>query len=181
MCDTLAQTFKDYRRHDTFADIVTCLQPKLYAFAHRMLHDHDEAQDVVQECMVRIWMHIDKYDADKPFITWVYAICSHLCLDALKQRKRYCPLEDTAVQIRDTEQAERNLERKDIDHCLKVATATLSPKQKLVFTLCELEELSIAEVCGITHLSYLQVKSNRYWAKKSMIKQLKKMGIDGKE
>jgi RNA polymerase sigma-70 factor (ECF subfamily) len=61
---------------------------------------------------------------------------------------------------------------------VKVLTNGLSSKQRLVFTLCQLEGLSAAEVEQITGMNVLQVKSNLYVARQRIRKRLKELGYE---
>ena len=156
-------------------------QQAVFSLALKMLADEEEAKDVVQESFIRVWQSIRDYDPQKPFSTWLYTIASRLCLDHLKRMRRLLPLpEDERVLQRfvaDTD-SQRTLENSEWVAIVRMLADELSPKQKLVFTLCQLEGLPSAEVEQITGLDARQVKSNLYVARQTIRKRLTHLGYE---
>ena len=156
-------------------------QRLVFSLALKMLADEEEAKDVVQETFIRVWQHIQDYDSKKPFTTWLYTITSHRCLDRLKQMSCILPLpEDESVLQRfaaSTDNQQR-LENSEWVAIVRTLAEGLSPKQKLVFTLCQLEGLSSPEVEQITGLDAKQVKSNLYVARQTIRERLKRLGYE---
>ena len=63
--------------------------PNLYGFLCQMLGDETEAQDVLQESLIKIWNNAGSYDAKKSkLFTWLMAICRHAAIDRLRKRKK---------------------------------------------------------------------------------------------
>ena len=59
-----------------------------YAVAFKILCNEEDAKDVVQECFIKIWKHLNEYDKKIKFTTWMYKIVVNLCFDKLKSQKR---------------------------------------------------------------------------------------------
>ena len=150
-----------------------------FSLALKMLADEEEAKDVVQETFIRVWQNIGDYNPQKPFTTWLYTIASRLCLDHLKQRRRILPLpEDESVLHRFANDEQQTLENSEWVAIVRMLAEGLSPKQKLVFTLCQLEGLPSAEVEQITGMDARQVKSNLYVARQTIREHLKHLGYE---
>ena len=156
-------------------------QRAVFSLALKMLADEEEAKDVVQETFIRVWQSICDYDPQKSFTTWLYTIASRLRIDHLKRMRRLLPLpEDERVLQRfvaDTD-CQRTLENSEWVAIVRMLANELSPKQKLVFTLCQLEGLPSTEVEQITGLDARQVKSNLYVARQTIRKRLTHLGYE---
>ena len=169
---------KDGNR-EAFRWVVQQHQRLVFSLALKMLADEEEAKDVVQETFIRVWQRISDYNPQKPFTTWLYTIASRLCLDHLKQMRRILPLpEDESVLQRFANDEQQTLENSEWVSIVRMLAEGLSPKQKLVFTLCQLEGLPSAEVEQITGLDARQVKSNLYVARQTIREHLKHLGYE---
>jgi len=154
-------------------------QRLVFSLALKMLADEEEAKDVVQDTFIRVWQNIGDYNPQKPFATWLYTIASRLCLDHLKQMRRILPLpEDESVLQRFANDEQQTLENSEWVAIVRMLAEGLSPKQKLVFTLCQLEGLPSAEVEQITGMDAKQVKSNLYVARQTIREHLKHLGYE---
>jgi RNA polymerase sigma-70 factor (ECF subfamily) len=83
------QTLRAARAGDqtAFAGVVGPLRPELQIHCYRMLGSLEDAEDVVQETLLRAWTRLDTYAGRASFRAWLYAIATHACLDALRRRK----------------------------------------------------------------------------------------------
>ena len=150
-------------------------QRLVFSLSLKMLADEEEAKDVVQETFIRVWQRIGDYDTQKSFTTWLYTIASHLCLDRLKQMRRILPLPKDEKVLQDfaNNDSQQTLENSEWVSIVRMLAEGLSPKQKLVFTLCQMEGLPSTEVEQITGLDAKQVKSNLYVARQTIRERLK--------
>ena len=166
---------------DAFRWVVQTHQRMLFSLALKMLCDEEEAKDVVQETFIRVWQSIRTYNPEKPFTTWIYTIASRLCLDRLKRMSRIVAMpEDELVVRRFTTESDsqRILENQEWISIVRTMADGLSDKQRLVFTLCQLEGLSSEEAQEITGLDARQVKSNLYVARQTIRKRLTALGYE---
>jgi RNA polymerase sigma-70 factor (ECF subfamily) len=162
-----------------FRSVVQNCQGMVYSLSLKMLADVEEAKDVVQETFIKVWQNIGSYDDSYSFSTWVYTIASHLCLDRLRRVRPIGPTqEDERIfeTVADDSDPERQLESSEWISIIKVMANELSGKQKLVFTLSQLEGLETDQIIEITGLDADQIKSNLYAAKKNIRERLIKMG-----
>lgn len=159
-----------------FEKLVRQYQPYAFALAMKLLCDETEAVDIVQESFVRVWTHIDRFDPRRKFTTWMYTIVTNLCLDKLRSIKRGralfssrdqdAGLDDVADEI-DIAEIQSNEELAQI---IKGLTKELSTKQRLVFTLRDLQDLTVEEVSHIVGISVGSVKTNLHFARKKIRK-----------
>ena len=162
-----------------FRCVVQNCQGMVYSLSLKMLADVEEAKDVVQDTFIKVWQNIGSYDDRYGFNTWVYTIASRLCLDRLRKVRASGPSgEDERIfeTVADDSDPERQLESSEWVSVVKVMANELSGKQKLVFTLSQLEGLETDQIIEITGLDADQIKSNLYAAKKNIRERLIKMG-----
>lgn len=165
----------------SFRWVVQTYQRRMFSLALKILADEEEAKDVVQETFIRVWQRLDTFDLQRPFTTWLYTIATNLCLNRLKRLRTIRPTElDEQVLHRfasDTD-SHRALENREWAAIVRLMAEGLSSKQRLVFTLCQLEGLPSHEVEQITGMNARQVKSNLYEARQTIRKRLKGLGYD---
>ena len=162
-----------------FRTVVQNCQGMVYSLSLKMLADIEEAKDVVQDTFIKVWQNISSYDDRYSFNTWIYTIASRVCLDRLRKVRPLGPADaDERVfeQVADDRDPERQLESSEWVSVVKVMANELSGKQKLVFTLSQLEGLETEQIMEITGLDADQIKSNLYAAKKNIRERLIKMG-----
>ena len=166
---------------EAFRWVVKTHQRMIFSLALKMLCDEEEAKDIVQETFIRVWQSIRNYDPQKTFSTWVYTIASRLCIDRLKKSSRMVVLPEDEIALRrfaSDADSQQSLENREWISIVRMLAEGLSDKQRLVFTLCQLEGIPSAEVEQITGLDAKQVKSNLYVARQTIRKRLKELGYE---
>lgn len=166
---------------EAFRWVVQRYQRIVFSLALKMLCDEEEAKDMVQETFIRVWQSIREYDEKKKLTTWIYTIAVRLCLDRLKRMRHVIPMPDDERVLRrfaSDADTQRTLENKEWVSIVRMLAEGLGEKQRLVFTLIQLEGLSSSEVEEITGFDAKQVKSNLYVARQTIREQLKKLGYD---
>jgi len=74
--------------HEAFEKLVSVYGSRIYTHVFRMLHNREEAEDVVQEAFLRAYRNLATYDRARPFRNWLYTIASNLALNAIRARQR---------------------------------------------------------------------------------------------
>ena len=163
--------------HRAFAAIVEQYRQMVWRVALRMLGDPDEAEDAVQETFIRAWKTLPGYDRRYSPATWLGTIAAHLCCDILRKRSAHRRFEaDTAwsnTQERATDPESGSIAKELEDRLMRV-TRTLSPMQRTVFVLHEIEQLPFEEISRATGWSAVQLKSNLYLARQKVRRTLEK-------
>ncbi|GHT24420.1 DNA-directed RNA polymerase sigma-70 factor [Bacteroidia bacterium] len=156
-----------------FASLMAEYQPLVFRLAFRLLCDDNMAKDMVQDVFIKIWLQINKYNPQYGFSTWIYKISCNLCYDKLRRMKHFpkpvqLPDAFSEMEIASSENTEMSFINKELKEMILYFTKELSPKQKLIFTLSDIEELEVAEIVAITGLSAGKIKSNLYLARKQI-------------
>ncbi len=153
-----------------FRQLVESFQPLVFRLAFRMLCCEEEAKDVVQETFVKVWLHLHQYKNQFRFSTWIYKITSNLCYDKIRSMKKFkkgimVDIGLPGMDIPSGENIERSMINQELKELITTLTHNLTPKQKLIFTLRDIEGLELEEVKEITGMSGAKIKSNLYLAR----------------
>jgi RNA polymerase sigma-70 factor (ECF subfamily) len=164
---------------DNFRKLVGKTAPFAFSVAFRMLGDETVAEDIVQETMVTLWQKIGKIKSPDGFKMWLYKIVINRCYDELRRKRRsleYSPDESEWDIISNhlLHETSAEMENKETADIIKLLTVNLSPKQKAVFVLCDLEEMTADEVSAITGMRKSNVKANLHYARKRIGEMIKK-------
>jgi RNA polymerase sigma-70 factor (ECF subfamily) len=163
-----------------FRRLVERYQPYVYSLAFRSLLHRQEAEDIVQDTFIKVWLNLRFFDFRGKFTTWVYRIVVNLSIDRLKSKNRMADYQSLATENNkdwiNQQDEMKKLEEKDLAEHIKMLSDHLSPKQRLVFILRDLQDLSIEEVCQIMQLSEGSVKTNLYHARNAIRLNLIKAG-----
>lgn len=156
-----------------FRKLVESTSPFVFSIAFRMLGDEDQAKDIVQETMVTIWQKLSRIKSTEVYRTWVYRMVVNKCYDQLRRRKRnreFAADENTWKLISDSisDPPSAGLENDEISRILILLTDRLSTKQKIVFVLSEIEQISHDEISEITGMSKTGIKANLHHARNSI-------------
>lgn len=156
----------------------------LTGHCYRMLGSAAEADDAVQETMVRAWRGLAQFEGRAGLRTWLYRIATRVCLDALTERRRRTrpmllgsvgavdvpllelpaarwvePIPDASVLPDDADPAERVALRQSVRLAFVAALQHLPPRQRAALLLTEVLGLSAAEVAESLETSVAAVNS----------------------
>lgn len=155
-----------------FRSLVKSCHALVYRVCYRMLGNAEDAQETVQETFIKVWKNLHVFDQRTRFTTWVYTIASHTALDHIRARDRRRkvsePFEEARGITTDDAYGRTMTDHADLEEILTVALARLSPVQRLVFALRDLEDLSIEEVTRVSGLSAGSVKTNLSFARRAL-------------
>jgi len=149
--------------------IVAKYQERLYWMIRRMVNDHDDADDVIQNVFIKAWKALPKFREDANLYTWLYRIAANESITFIKKRKKdlFTSIDDPSVQI--IEQSNLNDPTGDeILQKLESAIATLPKKQRLVFHLKYFEEKKYTEISSILDTSVGALKASYHHAVKKI-------------
>jgi RNA polymerase sigma-70 factor (ECF subfamily) len=159
---------------ERFGGLVALLQRRAVRIAFQYLRDAADADEAVQDAFVKVFLHIDQYRSELPFDVWFTRILVNSALDRLKARGRqqrwisHSTDEDNGRPVEQMPAAdashERRLLAKERWEQVTTAVAGLPDRQRLVFTLCHLDERTPAEISAATGMSQATVRVHLFRA-----------------
>lgn len=164
---------------NNFRKLVELTSPVAFSVAFRILCDEDQAKDVVQETMITIWQKLNKIKSAEVYRTWMYRIVVNKCYDELRKKKRHPEFvadEQTwsLIANRVSVGPSNDLDNSETEKIISLLTNRLTPKQKTVFVLSDLEQMTNDEISEITGISKSGVKANLHYARKNISEMIEK-------
>ena len=142
-----------------FSEYVDLSYRKVYQTAYRLTGNRPDAEDLTQEAFVRAYRKFNDFQGDRPFENWILRIVSRLFLDLLRSRKRriqassidaalMCDSGDlvTPQFAMDGCTPESCLMENVLDEDLEIVMSSLSPSQRLLVVMADVEQMPYAEI-----------------------------------
>jgi RNA polymerase sigma-70 factor, ECF subfamily len=179
--------------NEAFAELVGRYQNKIYRLARNITQSNEDAEDVLQETFLKAFSHLDSFQRNSKFYTWIVRIAVNESLMKLRKRKsdRTVPLDeplDTGEESVAREIAvwednpEQRYSREEMQEILDEAVESLKPDFRTVFTLRDIEELSTEETAEALDISIPAVKSRllraRLALRERLTRKFKRKGED---
>jgi RNA polymerase sigma-70 factor (ECF subfamily) len=146
-----------------FNELVERWQPRIHRVAYRYFNSHDEAMDIGQKTLIKVYGKLHTLDDAVAFPSWIYRIANNLCLDESRRagRRRKKPLE-SANNNPAAETTDQLLQQNDLGAILQQALQQLPPEQRMVVIMKEYEELKFTEIADALDAPESTVKSRLY-------------------
>jgi RNA polymerase sigma-70 factor (ECF subfamily) len=151
--------------------------PALYRYARQMTRDDDAVQDIVQETFVAAWRQIGNFRREASVRTWLFAICARKVVDSHRV-KRAVPIDDRLIEavqasspLSDPFEAVSNAEFLE---ALDLALAELPVRQRAVWILREVEELTFPQIGTILNVSPDGARGHHHRARATLQQRLQR-------
>ena len=149
---------------DEFAGIVRRHQSRVFAVLHRYERDAHKVEDLAQETFVKAWRALAQFDGRAPFEHWLSRIAARVALDHLRREKRrenevrLADLGDDALDWLRSVDEKNELDGRAAAELLDLAMRELSPLDRVVITMLEIEGRSVKEICEVIGASGVAVR-----------------------
>lgn len=157
-------------KEKAFTAIIKKYQEKLYWHVRRMVVDHDDANDVLQNMFIKVWNGLDNFREDSQLYTWLYRIATNECLTFLEGAKRRSSvsLSDVESGLSNKIKADQNFDANKLEWKLQLAMQHLPEKQRIVFNLRYYDEMPYEEMSRVLDTSEGALKASYHHAAKKI-------------
>jgi RNA polymerase sigma-70 factor, ECF subfamily len=160
-----------------FETLVRRKTSKVYGLCYRVIGNAEDAKDISQLVFLKLWENLEKYDPTFAFDTWLYRMVTNVAIDFMRNKQS----RDNAINSNlrlvktsvDPEQTV-SVQRKEVESVFNVVSNVLSPKQKTIFVMSEMEDLRSSEIAKILGCRESTVRNHLFNARKLMQQQLKR-------
>lgn len=155
---------------DAFEKLIEIYQKKIFNLAYRIVGNYDDASDLAQEALIRIFKSIANFKEQSSFSTWVYRITTNVCLDEIRKKKNRRVLSlDEEIHVEDGEMKRQIMsddplpdevaEREELRSIVSRAIDSLPEEQRVMITLRDIQGLSYEEIAEVLNCPGGTVKS----------------------
>lgn len=163
------QNLRGKEKAEAFSEIVRTYQERIYWHIRKMVLDHDDANDLLQNTFMKAWSALDKFRGDSQLSTWLYRIATNETLTFLTSKKNQTlsinDLEDSTLE---RIKADEYFDGDEAQLLLQKAILTLPEKQRLVFNMRFYDDINYEQMSEILDTSVGALKASYHHASKKI-------------
>ena len=168
--ELLVQFRNPVTKERAYTSIIRKYQERLYWHVRRMVVEHEDANDVLQNMFIKVWKGLENFREDSQLYTWLYRIATNECLTFIEQQKKRA-----SVSISDEEsglsqkiKADSHFDANKLEWKLQLAIQQLPEKQRIVFNLRYYDEMPYEEMSKVLETSEGALKASYHHAAKKV-------------
>ena len=168
--ELLSQFRQPATKEKAFTGIIKKYQEKLYWHIRRMVVEHEDANDVLQNMFIKVWKGLENFREDSQLYTWLYRIATNESLTFIEQQKKRstASLSDEESSLSNKVKASDYFDINKLEWKLQVAIQQLPEKQKVVFSLRYYDEMPYQEMSRVLETSEGALKASYHHAVKKI-------------
>jgi RNA polymerase sigma-70 factor (ECF subfamily) len=169
--ELLLQFKEPATKERAYTYIIKKYQEKLYWHIRRMVVEHEDANDVLQNMFIKVWKGLENFREDSQLYTWLYRIATNESLSFIEQQKRRASVSiDGSVEtgLMNSIKADKHFDPNRLEWKLQVAIQGLPEKQRVVFNLRYYDEMPYEEMSKVLETSTGALKASYHHAVKKI-------------
>ena len=173
--ELIADLKNEKTRELAFQSLVKLYQERLYWHIRKIVIDHDDADDVLQNTFIKVWRSIDKFREESTIYTWLYRIATNESITFINSNKRrsLIPMNDTSEFLMNNLTSDPYFEGDEIQLRLQEAILKLPEKQRIVFNMKYYDEMKYEDMSQVLDTSVGALKASFHHAAKKIEEYLK--------
>lgn len=150
-------------------------QERLYWHIRKMVLEHEDANDVTQNCLVKVFRSIQRFEGKSSLYTWLYRIATNEAITFLNKKKKRDTdsIDNSQLMLAAHLKADDYFDGNDIQLALQKAVHQLPEKQKIIFQLRYFEEMNYQDMSAVLGTSVGGLKASYHHAVKKIEHTLK--------
>ena len=171
----LLEKFRDEStRNYAFNLIMRKYQQRVYWHIRRIVIDHDDANDIVQNVFVKVWKSLENFRQDSLLYTWLYRIATNESITFINQKKKrfFVPIGDVEGELSGQLSNDPNFSGDKIMLKLQQAVLKLPTQQRIIFNMKYFDGMKYEEIAQVLQLTVGALKASYHHAVKKLEKSL---------
>lgn len=171
----IADLKNENKRDLAFHTLVTTYQERLYWHIRKIVLNHDDTDDVLQNTFLKVWRSIDRFREESSLYTWLYRIATNESITFLnsKKKKSMMPLNDVNEYLMENLMSDPYFNGDEIQIKLQQAIIRLPEKQRIVFNMKYFDEMKYDDMSEVLDTSVGALKASYHHAVKKVEEYLK--------
>ena len=173
--ELIAELKQEETKDLAFHRLVKEYQERLYWHIRKIVMNHEDADDVLQNTFIKVWRNADNFRGESSLFTWLYRIATNESITFIntKKKKSLLPLNDVSETLMENLMTDPYFEGDKIQMKLQEAILQLPEKQRIVFNMKYFDEIKYEEMSEILDTSVGALKASYHHAAKKIEEYLK--------
>jgi RNA polymerase sigma-70 factor, ECF subfamily len=168
--ELIANLKSEKNRDKAFQVLVKTYQERLYWHIRKVVINHDDTDDILQNVFLKVWKNIDGFREDSTLYTWLFRIATNESLSHLQKQRRYSEvsMNEVSEYLAETLESDVYFEGDEIQKKLQLAIIRLPEKQRIVFNMKYFDEMKYEEMSEVLQTSIGALKASFHFAVKKI-------------
>ncbi len=173
--ELLEQFRNEDSRHFAFNLLMKKYQQRLYWHIRKIVIDHEDANDVIQNTFIKVWKSLDGFREDSQLYTWLYRIATNESITLLNQKKKrfFIPFQDVEYELSNHLTSDVYFSGDRIQLKLQQAILKLPTQQRIVFNMKYFDGMKYEEISAVLKVTVGALKASYHHAVKKIEKYIK--------
>jgi len=162
-------------KQEAFTELVKLYQKRLYWHIRKMVLNHDDADDILQNVFIKAWNNLDSFRGESSLFTWLFRIATNESITFLNRKKKIniSRLTETSEYLQNNLRTDEYFEGDSIQKKLQEAITLLPEKQRLVFNMKYFDEIKYNDMANILNTSVGALKASYHHAVRKIEEYMK--------
>ena len=168
--EILAMFAVERTRNEAFNLLLKKYQQKIYWHIRRLVLNHDDCDDLIQEVFVKVWKNLDKFRSDSQLYTWIYRIATNESITFLNKQKQRnnTPMDEVSAELAENLVASSYFNGDKLELKLQKAILTLPEKQRIILNMKYFDDMKYEEISEVLGTSVGALKASFHIAAKKI-------------
>lgn len=160
--------------YEGFKLLVESCQESIYWHIRRLVVNHEDAEDIMQESFIKIYRHIHSFKGESSLKTWIYRVVTNEVIRQYSKKQLTTESYDQANYLVEMFNADPHVDFSNAEVLLHRAILSLPEKQRIIFNMHYFDAMSYLQISEVTGSSILSVRTNYHYANKRVKEYLLK-------